>query len=491
MATNVPMPKLGLTMEEARIIEWLVPNGQAVDADEPILLIETDKTETEVGSPGSGVLHQLGQADEIFACGEKIAVLLAEGEEPPAVAAPAAPQPTSVAAAPVANAGPPPVAQPAHALAPLPANNGRLVASPNARRIAAEKGLELRSVRGSGPGGRIVSEDLDAAQPIGAAGSHLRTLQLPSRSQVVATAAARQLSDLLGVDLALVPADPRENRVTRNSVAMYVRTQLQLLSGAATPTSPAEVESKAPTPAPAPAPAATKLLQKPTETVRMSGMRGTIAKRMTASLQEMAQLTLAMDADMTAVLADRAARKQAVAAAGGGAVPSITDYIVAASAKALSQHPGMNAQVAGNEIALLPDIHVGLAVAVDNGLMVPVVTNTATRALADVAEETTRLAGAVRDGSISPDQLAGGTFSVSALGAFGVDMFTPVINPPNAGILGVGRLRDDLVLLDGQVTGVKKLTLSLTWDHRVLDGVPAAEFCRTIVNLLGDPASLD
>jgi len=230
----------------------------------------------------------------------------------------------------------------------------------------------------------------------------------------------------------------------------------------------------------------TGLLQEPTETIRLSGMRGTIAKRMHASLQEMAQLTLTMDADMSAVLADRAARKTA-----GTAVPSITDYVVAASARALVVHPRMNAQVTEAGIALLPEVHVGLAVAVANGLLVPVVRDAAHRDLADLAAETTRLAAAARDGNVSPADLEGGTFSVSALGAYGVDVFTPVINPPNAGILGVGRLRDDVVVVDGAVATVKRLTLSLTWDHRVVDGVPAAEFCKTIVELLADPTRLD
>jgi pyruvate dehydrogenase E2 component (dihydrolipoamide acetyltransferase) len=200
----------------------------------------------------------------------------------------------------------------------------------------------------------------------------------------------------------------------------------------------------------------------------------------------MAQLTLTMDADMTGVLADRAGRKSA-----GSAVPSITDYVLAAAARALLQHPRMNAQVTESCIALLPQVHVGLAVAVDNGLLVPVVRDAAHRDLADLAAETTRLAGAARDGSVTPADLEGGTFSVSALGAYGVDTFTPVINPPNAGILGIGRLRDDVVVVDGAVATVKRLTLSLTWDHRVVDGVPAAAFCKTIVDLLADPTRLD
>jgi pyruvate dehydrogenase E2 component (dihydrolipoamide acetyltransferase) len=419
------MPKLGLTMEEATIIEWLVPDGASVEADMPIMLIETDKTETEVGSPGAGVLHQLGKAGDTFACGTRVAVLLAEGEQPPAPAA----EPTRAAAAVHAVTAPERPAAPVVAADPA-----RVFASPNARRVAAERGVALSAVDGTGPNGRIVSEDVEAAAAQPAA----------QRRTAVASVAARNLADLLGVDLGDVPVDPVERRVTRDGVALHVRGLLQ----------------RSPQPAaPAPStPTTWPLLQQPVDTVRLSGMRGTIAKRMHASLQEMAQLTLTMDADMGAVLADRAQRK---AAAPGIAVPSITDYVVAATARALLRHPRLNAQVAESAIAVLPDVHVGLAVAVENGLLVPVIRDAAHRTLADLAAETNRLAIAARNGSIGPADLEGGTFSVSALGAFGVDVFTPVINPPNAGILGVGRLRDDVVLVDGQVGTVKRLTISL------------------------------
>ena len=453
MAVDVPMPKLGLTMEQATIIEWLVADGSVVEIEQPIMLIETDKTETEVGAPGEGRLHQIGRSGQTFACGELVGQILAEGEVPARAAAPAAPAPTPTA---VQNATI--VNSPAPASAPQAPASGRLLASPNARRVAAERGVPLRAVRGTGPGGRIVSEDVLAAPVVtGTAAS----------STAVATVAARNLADLLGIDLADVAPDPVDRRVTREAVALHVRGLLA---------------SRAPKPPAAGMP----LLQEPTETIRLTGMRGTIAKRMHASLQEMAQLTLTMDADMSAVLADRAGRKTA-----GTAAPSITDYVVAASARALVVHPRMNAQVTEADIALLPEVHVGLAVAVANGLLVPVVRDAAHRELADLAAETTRLAAAARDGNISPAELEGSTFSVSALGAYGVDVFTPVINPPNAGILGVGRLRDDVVVVDGEVATVKRLTLNLTWDHRVVDGVPAAEFCRTIVELLADPTRLD
>jgi len=214
-------------------------------------------------------------------------------------------------------------------------------------------------------------------------------------------------------------------------------------------------------------------------------MRGTIAKRMHASLLDMAQLTLTTDAEMDAVLADRRRRKS------DGAPPGVTDYIVAAAARALRLHPIVNAQMTADGIAHLPDIHVGLAVALDGGLVVPVVRHADQIGLADLATETTRLAASARAGKLTLDDLDGGTFSVSALGMFGVDTFTPVINPPNVAILGVGRLRDDVVLVDDVVGTRTRLTLSLTWDHRVLDGAPAAAFAQTIVELLADPARLE
>ncbi len=450
MAIDVPMPKLGLTMEEATIIEWLVDDGAAVEVDQPIMLIETDKTETEVGAPGAGRLHQLGQPGDVFTCGTRVAVLLGEGEQPPtAVPAAAVPARAAVAA---------PARPQAMTIAPNVAIDlsGRTFASPNARRLAGERGISLASVCGTGPGGRIVSEDIESAPTVAAGGQH-----------AIATAAARNLADLLGIDLAAVPVDPIERRITRDGVARYVRDRLA---------APPSMAAEAPMP----------LLQEPTKVTRMSGMRGTIARRMQASLRDMAQLTLTMDADMTAVLADRADRRQHAET-----TPSITDYVVAATARSLVRHPYVNAQVTADGIALLPEVHVGLAVAVDGGLLVPVIRDTAHRDLADLAAETTRLAEAARAGALVPANLEGGTFSVSALGAYGVDTFTPVINPPNAGILGVGRLRDDVVLVDGQVSTVKRLTLSLTWDHRVFDGAPAADFCRTIVNLLATPGDLD
>ena len=199
----------------------------------------------------------------------------------------------------------------------------------------------------------------------------------------------------------------------------------------------------------------------------------------------MAQLTLMMDADMEAVVTDRNARK------GSASVPGYTDYVMAAAARALREHPRVNSQVTAEGIALLPQVNVGIAVALDEGLMVPVVQDADQLTLEMLSARTTVLADAARSGTLKLTDLEGGTFSVSALGMFGVDGFTPVINPPNVAILGVGRLRDDVAWsADGAIRRVKRLTLSLTWDHRAFDGAPAAEFVRTICRLLDDPTTL-
>ncbi len=515
MPAEFTMPKLGLTMEEGTILSWLVDDGTAVTAGTPVLVIETDKTETEVEVSGTGVLRYAAAIGDTLRCGEVIAHLYADGEaisdvKPDANADVTADVKADIAAPPTPTVSspppPPPPAPPSTttgvevAGAVLVAQGGRLVASPNARRVAEELGVDLASVAGTGPGGRITSEDVhesaatatttqaaatpavttpaattpaattpgrpaeSSGQPASVAGSPDNR----ATSTVVASLAARQLADLLGVDLAVVDADPTEGRITRDGVAAHVRSLLS--AGAPSGTTAA-------------------LLQTPTSTVAMTGMRGTIAKRMHASLREMAQLTLTMDAAMDDVVADRTKRRKR-AEDGDEPVPGYTDYVIAAVAHALRAHPRVNSQVVGNEIALLPDIHVGLAVALDEGLMVPVVRHADRMSLPDLADETSRLARAARTRMLALGDLEGGTFSVTALGMFGVDAFTPVINPPNAAILGVGRLRDEVVARKGKVSTTKVLTLSLTWDHRVLDGAPAAEFVRTVVDLLGDPGEL-
>jgi pyruvate dehydrogenase E2 component (dihydrolipoamide acetyltransferase) len=373
-----------------------------------------------------------------------------------------------------------------------------LFASPNARRVAKELGIDIETVVGSGPEGRITSEDVEEAHknpnaPRAVSGSAPSSTPaiavapiLSSSGNVLATAAARQLAELLGVDLAQVPYDATDGRVTKDGVAAFVRAQL---AGSRSPSAPATPATTTSTTSTVLAPAS----QTPTSIKKMSGMRGTIAKRMQSSLQDMAQLTLHMDADLDAIVEDRESRKSSSHGNNSSnSLPGFTDYVIAAAARALKLHPIVNSQVTAEGIALLPEIHVSMAVALPEGLIVPVIKNTTSLDLSTLAAETKRLSGAAREGKLGLGELEGGTFSVSTLGMFGVDGFTPVINPPNTAILGVGRLRDDVVVSKkGKVSTVKRMTLSLTWDHRVFDGAPAAEFCKSIVDLLADPSALN
>jgi pyruvate dehydrogenase E2 component (dihydrolipoamide acetyltransferase) len=483
MAVEFQMPKLGLTMEEGLILDWLVPDGAEVTEGMPVLMVQTDKVDTEVEAPGAGRLVRTGAVGDTFACGVQIGWLLAPGETAPTSGAPAGGPDASAAptAAPALTAMAATAMPVIHSVAP-----GRRFVSPNARRVAAELGVELSLVHGSGPGGRVVSEDVEAAHAAGVRGP---VASAPSASRapginVLASFAATSLADLIGIDLREVPTS--SDRIERDDVVRHIRALIARGGSTPIPVSAASGPASALTPAPAakvePLAAA---LQPPTSVTPMTGMRGVIAQRMHKSLTDMAQLTLTMDVEMGHVVAHRTARKQA-----GGATPGYTDYVIAATAQALKLKPYANSQIVAEGVALLPEVHVGMAVALDNGLVVPVIRNTAALSIDELSAETTRLATAARAGKLKLAELEGGTFSVTALGMFGVDAFTPFINPTNTAILGVGRIRDDLAWdAKGKPVKASRLTLSLTWDHRAFDGAPAAEFCAQIKSLLEDPAT--
>lgn len=488
MAVEFAMPKLGLTMESGTILRWLVPDATGVSAGDAVLLVETDKVETEIEASGSGVLHQTGEIGEEYLCGVRIGWFCEPGEAPPADAAPpSAAQPSP--AAPSAAGQPAPGT--AVAAAPVVRAPGqRVLASPAAKRLARELGVEVASVAGSGPGGRITERDVRAAaeapappEPVADSGAAPAEATPPAPP---ATLAARQLADLLGVDLRSVRASAPDGRISRADVAVAVREMLARQSPSPEPEPPA-APSGLPAAAAEAAPAdeAPPLGQEPTELIPLRGMRGVIAERMSASLASMAQLTLTMDVDMGAVTADRTAKSAAARSDGSGGnegspVPGYTDYVVAAAAAALGEHPRVNSQVTADAVALLGDIHIGLAVALDDGLLVPVIRHADRLSLGEIAAETTRLAQGARSGSLGYDDYQGATFTVTALGMFGVDAFTPIINSPNTAILGVGRIRDDTVWTEGAAEPRPTLTLSLTWDHRAFDGAPAARFAGAV-----------
>jgi pyruvate dehydrogenase E2 component (dihydrolipoamide acetyltransferase) len=335
--------------------------------------------------------------------------------------------------------------------------------------VGRANGVDLAAVRGTGPGGRIVSEDVEdvlaAAAPVPAAGP--TPAPAPSLTPSPALAGAsplvrRQARDL-GVDLEGVRGTGPGGRVTRADVHAAAAVR--------------------------PAPAAEAPALAPAVEIPLTGMRGVIAARMHASLHEMAQLTHGYEVTLDAVVALREQLK-AEWGADGPAVPSLNDFVVVAAARALLEHPGLNASVEGDRIVLRRDVHVGVAVAVPDGLLVPVVRDAASRALTDVAAEARALAVAARDGRLPLSSLEGATFVVTSLGGYGVDFFTPIVNPGNVAILGVGRLRDG-VRWDGDVPKrTRVLTLSLTFDHRAVDGAPAAEYLRTVARLLTRPLHL-
>lgn len=379
MTTEFLMPKLGLTMEEGTILQWLVDDGANVVSGTPVMVIETDKVESDVEANGTGRLHRIGEQGQTFRCGEVIALLLADDESVPASATDAD-QTVTITSADVTE--PQVVATFVAATpAPLETNGSRRFVSPNARRIAAARGIDLGAIRGTGPKGRVVSEDLD----------HVSQARPTPNAAGVAFA-----------DRSYVPA-----------------------------------------------------------------------------------ASITMDADVDAVEEDRFLRSVT------GKAPTYTDYVIAAVGRALKAHPGFNAQVTHDGIELLPDVHVGLAIALDDDLVVPMVRNVDRLPIADLATEARRLRAAARQATLTTSDLEVCTFSVEALGMFGVDAFQPVLNPPNVAILGIGRIRDDLTLTRGVVGVVRRMTLSLTWDQRVLASAPAANFCKTVVELLNDPAKLD
>jgi pyruvate/2-oxoglutarate dehydrogenase complex dihydrolipoamide acyltransferase (E2) component len=538
VATQILMPKLGLTMTEGTIAEWVASAGAAVKPGDVVMMISTDKVEAEVEADAAGVVFHAAAVGDTLEPGEVVGWLLAEGEEPPVGAAPAAAAPAAAepaaAPAPDAPAAPTtvtaaePVAAPAASVATRDAG-GRIIASPNARRVAAELAIDLATVAGTGPGGRITADDVIAAQPPG------RGLG----GRILASPNARRVAAAHGVDVGAVSGTGPGGRVTSEDVEAAVAAGLG--PAAAPATAPAAAAAGAPgaaeprldrfvpfaaakaaerlgisiddvagtgpdgrvtrqdvyaharshggaTRAAAPAGAAAPSVA-PGSSVPVTGMRKIIAERMYSSLQESAQLTLTMDVDMDRCVELRDQLKE-IGADELGSVPGFTDFVIAACAKALREHPMANSMWAGDTIQTYPDVNIGMAVAVPDGLVVPVIKGADTLGLTDLSIETSRLADAARTKKLSLAEMEGGTFSVTALGMFGVDHFTPVINQPNAAILGVNRIRDDVAWVGDTPRKVKRMAISLTWDHRILDGAPAAEFTQTVKRYLEQPLRL-
>ncbi|MER5177000.1 2-oxo acid dehydrogenase subunit E2 [Streptomyces sp. NPDC002896] len=514
VAVEVLLPKIGLTMQEGTIDEWLVPAGAAVSEGDALLRLATDKVDVDVEAEASGLFHPVVAAGTTVPAGSLIGWLLTAGEQPPGAVG--SPMPPGTQAGVGAAGGlPAPGTAPAGGSSPVGASGasaegavngagvgGRILASPNARRVAGELGVDLAAVRGTGPGGRIVSEDVEDFLAAAASAAARPADGASGGAAGPVSPLVRRLARERGIDLDSVNGTGPGGRVRRADLDAVAPGAEQVVTAPAT--GPAAVAGLPPVAAaesatatgrgpgagaPARSAASHGAAPRPGDVLPLTGMRGTIARRMHASLQEMAQLTHGYEVRMDAVVALRAQLKQEWEGS-DLPVPSLNDFVLKAAALALLDHPLLNATVREDGVHLYEEIHVGFAVAVSHGLLVPVLKDAASLPMTELARRSRELAGAAREGRISPDRLEGSTFTVTSLGGYGVDFFTPVINPGNVAILGVGRLRDGVEWVDDRPRRTRVLTLSLTFDHRAVDGAPAAEYLRTVETLLAKPLRL-
>jgi pyruvate dehydrogenase E2 component (dihydrolipoamide acetyltransferase) len=452
MITEVILPKLGQTMEEGSIVEWIKKEGDAVNRGDILFTVESDKAVLEVEATARGYLRRIlvpeGQKVPVLTL---VAIITREADEDissygspsPATAKPgAAAEP--VGAQPPAGLGASvPTVDGAGPLRP----SGRIFASPRARKTAQERGVELAHVAGTGPEGRIVERDVLA--------------YLAARPK--ATPMAVKAAAVLGVDLATVGGTGVSGRIMK-----------------------ADVEAAAPVAIPvvAPLPAEAPVV----ESIPVTGLRRIIGERMATSHTTTARVTLVTEADATSFAEAREQLKASVAEAWGFA-PGFNDLLGLIVARVLLEFPYMNARLSadGQTIQRLDYVNVGIAVDTERGLLVPVIRDAGKKGLHAFAAEFRAMVERARSGKSLPDDLTGGTFTITNLGMYDIDAFTPIINLPEAAILGVGRILLKPVVRDGQVVARQMWTLSLTFDHRLVDGAPAARFLQRIKQLVENP----
>ena len=412
------MEALSPTMEEGQVVKWLKAEGDEVAQGDILAEIETDKATMELVARGEGVLRRVLVGEGVAApVGDVIAIIAAEGEDIAALVegsgdgAGDGGEAAETARAEV----PAQVPSPEAATPSIPSSTppARVKASPVARRLAREAGLDLAALSGSGPGGRVIKRDVEAA----------------ARAAEAAAAA---------------PPEP----VT-----------------------------------PWPAPPDTEFEDAP-----LSQMRKTVARRLTESLGPVPHFFLTVDVDMTRALAARAKINELLAARGAKA--SINDLVIKATAVALTHHPECNAWWRGDSIRRFHRAHIGVAVAVPDGLITPVVRDAHAKGLGRIATEVRELAGRARGKKLQPHEYTGSTFSISNLGMFGIEEFTAVINPPEAGIIAVGAVEERPVVVEGEVVARPRMRVTMSCDHRVIDGAQGARFLATLKSFLEEPAAI-
>ena len=469
MAKPVIMPKLGFTQESSQIIRWLKQAGEAVEAGDPILEVTTDKVDMEVEAPATGILDGIRfQAGETVPVTEVIAYIrsateapLSSGGVPPSEPSGRSqvppPLPTGVTPPqPPAPPSPPPTAATAEATS--------VRATPVAANLAREKGVDLGKVHGTGPGGSVTKQDVQ---------SYIATQAAPppSDGKVRAAPAARRLAQELQIDLATVQGHGPRGRIQSDDVrAAQARPQ-----PVSAPPEPAQ-----------PAGSAAEARPNVLRVIPLTGMRLTIARRMQKSAQEAPHITFDADVDVAAAEALRARAKSILP--DDQSRISLTAIIAKACAWALKRHPIVNSRLEDQQILLMRDVNIGIAVALEEGLIVPVVPAVDRKGLAEIATDIAGVSDRARNGRLRAEDLANGTFTISNLGMFGIDRFTAIINPPETAILAVGRTTRRLVPDDeGRPVVRPVMTVTLSADHRVIDGAAAARFLSDVRVALEHP----
>jgi pyruvate dehydrogenase E2 component (dihydrolipoamide acetyltransferase) len=460
MATEVIMPKLGQTMEEGTIVEWLKQEGDPVGRGEVLFTTESDKATLEVEAPTRGFLRKI-----LVPAGETVPVLTVVAlitrtadEDIPEYEAQFQ---VSGSRSQVAEAAASPTPEP-ETLRPetLKRPSGRIFASPRARKLARERGVDLAQVAGTGPNGRIVERDVVA--------------YLEARPE--ATPVARRLAERTGLDLRGVSGSGPGGRITKDDVEQAL------------------IEFRAAEPAPPtlPVPETGEPETLKPETLKpMTGVRAVVARRMSESHRTTAPVTLTTEADATAFVELRQRLKASLADELGFDL-GYNDLLIKLVARALREFPYMNARLeegGGDEGAIrhLREVNVALAVDTERGLLVPVVRDADRKGLVEIVRQVRDLVARAQSGQALPDELSGSTFTITNLGMYEVDAFTPLINLPETAILGVGRIKARPAVVDGELCVRQTMWLSLTFDHRLVDGAPAARFLQRIVQLIQEP----
>lgn len=446
MATEIKMPQLGLTMTEGTVGKWKKNIGDPVEVGDALVEIMTDKITSEVEATAAGVLRVICAKE-----GEELpvqALLCIVGSADEKID-----QPGAGAPAPENSAAP----------AAAPAVKKEVKASPAAKRLAEEKGIDIALVPGSGPDGRIVVSDVE---------KYLESAPAPQADgRVKASPYAKKIAGELGVELSTVAGTGPEGRIVEEDVRKA-----------------ATAKAQAPQTAPAPqaAPAAAVQAAAPSQGQPLSGMRKVIAERMTASKHTAPHVTLMTEVNVGATVAFRTelnARNSEIRF-------SYTDILTKMVATALRRFPAVNASIIDGAIVTHDDINVGIAVALDNGLLVPVLRGADKLGLKEIHGQCKDLVDKARGNKLGLDLLSGGTFTISNLGSYDVDGFTPIINLPESAILGVGRIIKKPAVVNDEIVIASMMTLSLSFDHRIVDGAQAAQFLKCIKTYLEDPVSM-